>query len=521
MPKLCGADIELGNFYVSGPACPGSGERAARALLAEFDGVSCAGSPSLRQLAAAPIRRNGRRTRAVFDPQDWGRRFLPSNGGCVYIDLEHLELCLPEVLSAHDHVAAWHAMLSLAQDALAAANGRSEERIEALVNNSDGLGSSYGSHLDFLVSRRAWENLIHRRPHYLASLAAFQASLLVLTGQGKVGAENGREHSGFQLSQRADFLETLLGLQTTFRRPLVNTRDEPLCGIRGESDLARLHVICFDNTLCQVGSLLKVGCMQIALAMLEAGEVDLGLALEDPVEAVQLWSLDPTLRARVPLAAGGTVTAVELQRRFAERAERFVARGECDAFVPGAAMIVTLWDETLGMLERGDWTGASRRLDWALKLGLLERAMATHRLRWESPETKVLDHRYAALDPSMGLYWACDAAGLVDRVVGPDAIARFRDEPPDDTRAFARARWLRAIPRGCLDAVDWDSIRFRWSPGGRSGRVARLIVNLVNPLGATRSELAPLFDGAASADLATLIAGVQRLAADRAAGATP
>jgi hypothetical protein len=156
----------------------------------------------------------------------------PGHGGCVYIDLDHLELCLPEVLSAYDHVACWHAMLRLGQQTVAAANARRpvERRITVLVNNSDGHGQSYGSHLNFLLTRRAWDELVHRKLHHQAYLAAFQVSSIVLTGQGKVGSENGTPGVDYQIAQRADFIETLTGIQTTYRRPLINTRDEALCG---------------------------------------------------------------------------------------------------------------------------------------------------------------------------------------------------------------------------------------------------------------------------------------------------
>ena len=106
-------------------------------------------------------------------------------------------------------------------------------RIQVLVNNSDGLGNSYGSHLNFLLSRDAWENIFHRKPHQLAYLASYQASSIVVAGQGKVGAENDAPAAAYQISQRADFFETLTGGQTTFDRPLVNSRDEALCATRG------------------------------------------------------------------------------------------------------------------------------------------------------------------------------------------------------------------------------------------------------------------------------------------------
>ena len=202
------------------------------------------------------------------NPQDRGRRFLATNGGCVYIDLNHLELCLPEVLRAEDHVAAWHAMVRLAQDALRRANARMPEgkRIVAFANNSDGSGNSYGSHMNIMTTRKCWEDLFHRRLHHMLCLASHFVSSIVYTGSGKVGSENGRPWVDYQIAQRADFFEALTGMQTTYHRPIVNSRDEALCGPSSmwrreagmDEKLARLHVIFYDSTLCHVASFLKI-----------------------------------------------------------------------------------------------------------------------------------------------------------------------------------------------------------------------------------------------------------------------
>ncbi len=45
------------------------------------------------------------------------------------------------------------------------------QKAYVLANNSDGLGHSYGSHLNFLISRTAWENLF-RRAHETATAIA-------------------------------------------------------------------------------------------------------------------------------------------------------------------------------------------------------------------------------------------------------------------------------------------------------------------------------------------------------------
>ena len=139
------------------------------------------------------------------------------------------------------------------------------------VNNSDGLGhSSYGSHLNFLISRRTFNDIFIFKPHYLQFLASFQISSILLTGQGKVGAENGQPSSLYSISQRADFLETVQGIQTTSKRPLVNARDETCAGRWAFDDptsSARLHVIFFDSALAHGSALFRVGPMQLILTL--------------------------------------------------------------------------------------------------------------------------------------------------------------------------------------------------------------------------------------------------------------
>ena len=126
LPKLCGADIELGSFILGSTRTGETDVEAAQALLKEIDGVPNFGSqgpgsaagwgvpPPAAGFYSVPLRDN------VYD---WDRKFL-TNGGCAYIDQWHPELCLPEVRSAYDHVAAWHAQLRLAQRAQTAANAK-------------------------------------------------------------------------------------------------------------------------------------------------------------------------------------------------------------------------------------------------------------------------------------------------------------------------------------------------------------------------------------------------------------
>jgi len=397
------------------------------------------------------------------------------------------------VISAFDFVAAWFAMLRIARQAQVKANAKRspDQRILVLVNASDGLGHAYGSHLNFLVTRRLWDDLFTRRLHPdLFVLAAYLVSSIVVSGQGKVGAENGRPRAAYQIAQRADHFDRLLGPQTTYNRPIVNCRDEPLCGTLdapggpASAVLARLHCIFHDSTLCHVGTLLKVGVMQIVLAMLEARWLDASLMLEDPIAALVAYSHDPGLDACARLVGGRAVTAVDLQSMFCEQARAFVDAGGCDGEVPGAAAILALWEDTLAKLARCDLAALQGRLDWVTKYLQIERALARRGLDWSDPAAKHLDHLYASLDPDEGLYWVLERAGLTERLVDAARIEHFRHTPPEDTRARTRAMLLRRLPRERIQTVDWDRIVLAPTIPGQASSV----VHLPDPLGHTRAS---------------------------------
>ena len=82
-------------------------------------------------------------------------------------------------------------------------------------------------------------------------LTPFFVSRQVVAGAGRVGiGQDGHTH-GFQLTQRADFFEVEVGLETTLKRPIINTRDEPHAD---PEKYRRLHVIIGDANLAEVST---------------------------------------------------------------------------------------------------------------------------------------------------------------------------------------------------------------------------------------------------------------------------
>ena len=315
--KILGADVELGNIFQRATPGEDANDLPARLLLAEIDGIP-SNTASITDAYASPFAVDHAYSGAAparaygYDAQDWGRKFLPSSGGAAYIDLSHIEMCTPEVRSARDFVAAHHANLRIARSACEKANANlmPGELIVVFANNSDRLGNSWGAHTNVMVSRELWEQVCTNMFPALFVLVAFQVSSIIFTGQGKCGAENGKPWVPYQISQRGDFFECVAGLQTTYRRPIANTRDES----HATPDLARMHIIFYDTTLTHVSNYLKAGVMQLVLAMMEAGWCGTETMLENPLVALTAWGHDPDLRATAPLYDGRSDPAAALAR---------------------------------------------------------------------------------------------------------------------------------------------------------------------------------------------------------------
>jgi proteasome accessory factor A len=466
--KILGADYELANALEANSSFGHNVWEASRRLLDEIDGF-----PKARAWGGSAV--------------EWGRRFLAGNGGSAYIDSDHLEINLPEHAAAADHAAHVHAGFRLAARARQAASAKlpAGGRLNLLATVSDGQ-RSWGAHLNVCVRRQLWDDLFGRRPHLAGVLATHLVTATLYTGQGQVGAGNGRSACDYQLAQRPDFFEELTGWQTTYRRPVLNQRDEA----HAADGLARMHIIFFDNALAPVANYLKAGTTQLVLALLEADWYDPALLLDDPLASAWEVSRDLTLARPLRLAGRGRrATAVQVQRGLADLAGEFVADGRAEGIVPGAEELVACWKSTLEMLERRDLAALARRCDWALKYLVVQRQIGRRGLSWQAPEVKALDLRYANLDPDEGLFLQLAAAGQVEAMPDDERIERLVSEPPDETRAYLRAHLLRRLGEQVAE-VDWDRIRF--STGAERYRATNSWLGMPDPAGWGREASEPV-----------------------------
>ena len=431
-------------------------------------GILAPGRPDLHPtlLSAAVVDAHaGPATLARPDPgdsmpiEDAHNRFL-GNGARLYVDHAHPEYSTPEVTSPRAALLADLAGDMLVARAAGAAAERLGTPVRVFKNNTDGKGASYGYHENYLLSRSTpWERIVE-------GFLAFVVTRVVFTGAGRVGLGQASDIPGFQLSQRADFFEAITGLETTIRRPLVNTRDEPHADPRR---WRRLHVIAGDANRSETSTLLKLGTASAVLEAIDSGKLRPPM-LADPLGAIRAVSRDLGCSEPLELTDGRRLTAVEVQREYHAQVEA-AGCGEPD--------VIAMWARTLDRLAADPLHCVE--LDWVAKLTLMQSFSRRDGLGWDHPRLAQLDLAWADLDDRKSPYAALVRAGRIPRLTTDADIERAAAEPPPDTRAHLRGR-LVAERTSDVVGIDWSWVLLQTRGGRRRLR-------LEDPLGCTAAAV--------------------------------
>ena len=408
-----------------------------------------------------------------------------TNGARLYVDHAHPEYSTPECTNPRDIVlwdkAGEQVMLDASRFA-AAVPGTAP--LVLYKNNTDNKGASYGAHENYLMRRSTPFGDIVRH------LTPFFVSRQVVCGAGRVGiGQDGREH-GFQVSQRSDYFEVEVGLETTLKRPIINTRDEPHAD---PEKYRRLHVIIGDANLAEVSTYLKVGTTALVLAMIEDRFINVDLAVDQPVRTLRAVSHDPTLKELVTLADGRKLTAVQLQMEYLDLARKFVEDRLGSDVDEQTSDVLLRWESVLTRLET-DPMQCARELDWVAKLQLLEQYRDRDGLEWDDAKLQLIDLQYSDVRPDKGLYHRLLRMGRIERLVTDEEVVAAMHRPPEDTRAYFRGRCLEQYADR-IAAASWDSVIF-----DLPGRESLQRVPTVDPLRGSKAHVGELLDRCETAE---------------------
>ncbi len=470
------------------------GQPTANPMVASSQVVNAYASSTLRARRArwdfeeeSPLRdaRGFDMSRETADPtqltdEDLGlANVILTNGARLYVDHAHPEYSTPECTNPRDIVkwdkAGEQVMLDASQFA---AQIPGAAPILLYKNNTDNKGASYGAHENYLMRRSTPFGEIVKH------LTPFFVSRQVVTGAGRVGiGQDGREH-GFQVSQRADYFEVEVGLETTLKRPIINTRDEPHAD---PEKYRRLHVIIGDANLSEISTYLKVGSTALVLAMIEDRFITSELAVDQPVRSLRAVSHDPSCRHLLTLADGRKLTAVQLQMEYLDLAKKYVEDRQGSDADEQTRDVLARWESVLDRLE-SDPMQCARELDWVAKLQLLHQYRDRDGLEWDDAKLHLIDLQYADIRPGKGLYHRLVNLGRIDRLLDDSEVAEAMHLPPTDTRAYFRGRCLEQYSDQ-IAAASWDSVIF-----DLPGRESLQRVPTIDPLRGSRAHVGELLD---------------------------
>ncbi len=332
------------------------------------------------------------------------------NGARLYVDHAHPEYSSPEVTNPLDAVRwdkAGELVMLESVRRLPTLPGV-EAPINLYKNNTDNKGASYGAHENYLCSRDTPFAALVRH------LIPFFVTRQVICGAGRVGLGQDGRTRGFQISQRADFFEVEVGLETTLKRPIVNTRDEP----HADADrYRRLHVIIGDANLSEISTYLKVGTTALVLAMIEDDFLTNELADR---------AADPRAARRVarPRTAAHDHAGRRPHHHRARPAGRVPRPRPQVRRRPAGRRRRRADHRRPRPVGVGAHPAARRRrsrprgeLDWVAKLRLLEGYRERDGLDWDSPRLQLVDLQYSDVRPEKGLYHRLVSRGAMQTLL--------------------------------------------------------------------------------------------------------
>lgn len=403
-----------------------------------------------------------------------------TNGSRYYVDHAHPEISTPECIDPLQALVYDVAAERIVETSMRLARSvlPPDEELIVYKNNSDRKGNSYGCHENYLLDRTTPFGRI------VANVTPHFVSRQIFTGAGKIGTEHAGYSSRevpFQLTQRADFFEEEVGLETTLKRPIVNTRDEPHADSR---KYRRLHVIVGDANLSETATFLKLGTTAFVLAMIDEDFLTDPMMPEQPVHALQLVSQDLGLRLPLRLQDGRRMSALEMQWELLDRSRKYaeVVGLELLGGDDVGEMVLAEWESTLTALET-DPMQLADRLDWVAKLRLFEGFRERHGLDWDDPRLAAMDIQYHDMRSDKSL---ARRVGL-RRLTTDEQVQHAMSEPPEETRAYFRGRCLAKFGTEIV-AANWDSLVFD------VGTDPLRRVPMMEPLRGTRRHVGRLVD---------------------------
>lgn len=353
------------------------------------------------------------------------------NGSRLYNDHGHPEYATPECTRILDLVAHDIAGENIVYDCCRLLESKIRRHVKVYKNNIDYYGSSYGTHENYLVPRTFQPKLL------IEKLLPLLISRPLLVGAGKISPKN-KNSLPFEISQRAEHLTEIASVDTLYRRPIFNTRDEPHADPK---QWMRLHVICGDANRMQWANAMKFGMIQIVLDLI-ASEATPVWRLTNINHSLQSVSQQHEKFGKIELEGSSWTTGAHILESYLEAAEKHLKDKH-----PETDWVIDEWRTALCDLIDDPYR-LSDRVDWVAKLKIFE-AMAPIRHQ-DSTTLKAFDLAYSDISPETSLYTAWEMMGNTRTLVNKSRVRDSMFTAPQDTRAALRGEIVKKFSNRLL-----------------------------------------------------------------------
>lgn len=368
------------------------------------------------------------------------------NGARFYVDHAHPEYSSPEVLTPTE-VVKWDLAGERIMQIAVTLDSEiyPQDPIRIFKNNVDNKGASYGTHENYITKRSTdFKDIVN-------GLTSHFVTRQIYCGAGRIGINQDSSKKGFQISQRADYIEAHVGLETTLRRPIINTRDEPHCDSKKNR---RLHVIIGDANMSDFATILKFGSTSLILSMIENDFANFNeVEIERPVEVIKEVSQDVDLEKIYSLTNGKKMSALDVQWWYLEKANQYVKSIGIES---ESKLVLEFWEEALTGLGN-DKHKLSDRIDWIAKQNLITTYIDDKGFSIDDPIVEAIDIKYSEVTAANGIAQILRNNNRLRRYLTNEQIDDAIDEPPTSTRAWFRGKVLSKFPDS-VSAASWDSV---------------------------------------------------------------
>jgi len=392
------------------------------------------------------------KSRGVLDAE---RGFRPNGGNVHACSNFHPEYATAECKSLLDLVAQDKAGERILSSLL--------PELGLFKDNADSWGVYFGCHENYSISHPfkryhyseysgyARHDLHFKR--YILNLAPFFITRQIFTGAGRI------VRGEYHLSQREAYVGEIIKKHSEYseKRSLfphfvghVHRRNRE----DGPYDCLELRI--GESNMSEVATYLKTGLTCLMLDLAEDGKLPnirlvnhTAAFIDISADQSRKWFVDAYINERRKM-----VSAVEIQRRYFDRAHRYYAGRD-----PITDECLGKWLLILENIQR-DPLALRGMIDWINKECMLNELRQAEGLKLNHKLVKSVALEYHNIDPNKGLFYAGQNAGLSERAITEADIAKAMMAPPEDTRAFFRGKMIEkyGADKDGLD-VDWGHVR--------------------------------------------------------------